>query len=162
MANKKITDLTELTVVASDDYLEIVDTSENTSKKISRENLTGIPLTSFTESDATVIGWSGTPTKQINYFVMGKLLLMSIFVTGTSNATTASVTIPSGLTSASQGVPQTMPVRVVDNGVVMQAPGMAILEDNGTVIQFYLDYSGSGFTASGTKEVTGNFAWIIA
>jgi hypothetical protein len=39
MANKKITDLTELTEVASDDYLEIVDTSANASKKISRENL---------------------------------------------------------------------------------------------------------------------------
>lgn len=41
MANKKITDLTELTEAASDDYLEIVDTSANTSKKISLENLTG-------------------------------------------------------------------------------------------------------------------------
>lgn len=39
MANKKITDLTELTAAASDDYLEIVDTSANTSNKISRENL---------------------------------------------------------------------------------------------------------------------------
>ena len=39
MANKKITDLTELTEAASDDYLEIVDTSANTSKKISLENL---------------------------------------------------------------------------------------------------------------------------
>lgn len=41
MANKKITDLTELTAAASDDYLEIVDTSVNTSKKISLENLAG-------------------------------------------------------------------------------------------------------------------------
>ena len=39
MADKKITDLTELTEVASDDYLEIVDTSANASKKITRENL---------------------------------------------------------------------------------------------------------------------------
>lgn len=124
-------------------------------------NGTYIPLTNFASSNATVTGWSGTPTKIITYVVIGKLLLMSIFVTGTSNATTASVTIPSGLTSASQGVPQILPVRVVDNGVVMQAPGMAVLENNGTVIQIYLDYSGSGFTASGTKEVTGNFAWII-
>ena len=41
MADKKITDLTELTAAASDDYLEIVDTSANTSNKISRENLAG-------------------------------------------------------------------------------------------------------------------------
>ena len=37
MANKKITDLTELTAAASDDYLEIVDTSETLPKK-SHEN----------------------------------------------------------------------------------------------------------------------------
>ena len=39
MADKKITDLPEIPEVADDDYLEIVDTSANTSKKISRENL---------------------------------------------------------------------------------------------------------------------------
>ena len=39
MANKKITDLPEIPEVADDDYLEIVDTSANTSNKISRENL---------------------------------------------------------------------------------------------------------------------------
>ena len=51
MADKKITDLTALTAVASDDYLEIVDTSASASKKISREILSGwyfltTPLTS--------------------------------------------------------------------------------------------------------------------
>jgi hypothetical protein len=39
MADKKITDLPEIPEVADDDYLEIVDTSANTSNKISRENL---------------------------------------------------------------------------------------------------------------------------
>jgi hypothetical protein len=51
MANKKITDLTELTEAASDDYLEIVDTSANTSKKISLENLTGGLATSTHNHD---------------------------------------------------------------------------------------------------------------
>ena len=51
MANKKITDLTELTEAASDDYLEIVDTSANTSKKISLENLTGGLATSTHSHD---------------------------------------------------------------------------------------------------------------
>jgi hypothetical protein len=41
MADKKITGLPELTAVAANDYLEIVDTSTNTSKKISRETLAG-------------------------------------------------------------------------------------------------------------------------
>ena len=56
MANKKITDLTELTAAASDDYLEIVDTSANTSKKISRENLTGWH---FLTTPLTSTSWDG-------------------------------------------------------------------------------------------------------
>ena len=56
MANKKITDLTELTEAASDDYLEIVDTSANASKKISRENLTGWH---FLTTPLTSTSWDG-------------------------------------------------------------------------------------------------------
>jgi hypothetical protein len=56
MANKKITDLTELTEVASDDYLEIVDTSANASKKISRENLT---VWHFLSTPLTSTSWDG-------------------------------------------------------------------------------------------------------
>ena len=56
MADKKITDLTELTEVASDDYLEIVDTSANTSNKISRENLTGWH---FLTTPLTSTSWDG-------------------------------------------------------------------------------------------------------
>jgi len=56
MANKKITDLTELTAAASNDYLEIVDTSANASKKITRENLTGWH---FLTSPLTSTAWDG-------------------------------------------------------------------------------------------------------
>jgi hypothetical protein len=56
MANKKITDLTELTVAASDDYLEIVDTSANASKKITRDNLSGWH---FLTSPLTSTAWDG-------------------------------------------------------------------------------------------------------
>lgn len=56
MANKKITDLTELTAVASADYLEIVDTSANASKKITRENLSGWH---FLTSPLTSTAWDG-------------------------------------------------------------------------------------------------------
>ncbi len=56
MANKKITDLTELTKVASDDYLEIVDTSANASKKITRDNLSGWH---FLTTPLTSTSWDG-------------------------------------------------------------------------------------------------------
>ena len=56
MANKKITDLTELTAAATDDYLEIVDTSAAESKKISRENLAGWH---FLTTPLTSTSWDG-------------------------------------------------------------------------------------------------------
>ena len=56
MANKKITDLTELTAAATDDYLEIVDTSAAESKNISRENLAGWH---FLTSPLTSTDWDG-------------------------------------------------------------------------------------------------------
>jgi len=56
MANKKITNLTELTVAASDDYLEIVDTSANASKKITRDNLSGWH---FLTTPLTSTSWDG-------------------------------------------------------------------------------------------------------
>ncbi len=56
MANKKITDLTELTVAASNDYLEIVDTSANASKKITRDNLSGWH---FLTTPKTSTSWDG-------------------------------------------------------------------------------------------------------
>lgn len=56
MADKKITGFTELTAAASDDYLEIVDTSTNTSKKISRETLAGWY---FLSTPLTSTSWDG-------------------------------------------------------------------------------------------------------
>lgn len=56
MADKKITDLTELTAPAANDYLEIVDTSTNTNKKISRETLAGWY---FLSTPLTSTAWDG-------------------------------------------------------------------------------------------------------
>ena len=56
MANKKITDLSELTAVASDDMLEIVDTSTSFSMKITRSNLAGW---TFLTTPLTSTSWDG-------------------------------------------------------------------------------------------------------
>ena len=110
MANKKITDLTELTAAANDDYLEIVDTSANTSKKISHENLiashdhdgTYIPLTNFVESTPTVTASSGTFTTvscYARYLTIGKMRFYSgtVYIANAGSATgTLRVPIPTG------------------------------------------------------------------
>ena len=82
MADKKITDLTELTEAASDDYLEIVDTSANASKKITRENLIGFAGTwqSYTVSwtAATTNPSIGNGTLAGRYTQIGKSVIYSI------------------------------------------------------------------------------------
>ena len=57
MADKKITDLDELTTVAGDDWLEVVDTSAGLSKKIQRSNLISVPV--FLSTPLTSTAWDG-------------------------------------------------------------------------------------------------------
>ena len=57
MADKKITDLGELTTVAGDDWLEIVDTSAGLSMKIQRNNLVSVPV--FLTTPLTSTSWDG-------------------------------------------------------------------------------------------------------
>ena len=79
MANKKITDLTELTAAATDDYLEIVDTSANTSKKISYGNLIDANAGTWqsytpTWTASTTNPSIGNGTLSGRYFQIGKLV----------------------------------------------------------------------------------------
>ena len=92
MANKKITDLTELTEAASDDYLEIVDTSANTSKKISYGNL--IDANAGTWQSYTVSWTAATTNPSIGngtlsgrYTQIGKTVIGSISLTMGSTTT---------------------------------------------------------------------------
>lgn len=57
MADKKITELPELTAVAADDWLEIVDTSTGLSKRIQRSNLVSTPV--FLTTPLTSTDWDG-------------------------------------------------------------------------------------------------------
>lgn len=109
MANKKITDLTELTVAASDDYLEIVDTSANASKKITRENL--ISSSGGWQSWTPTIGYvggSGTPTISANgrYTIVGKIVYLLLTGWLTRNGAThayLTFTLPTSVATFGSG-----------------------------------------------------------
>lgn len=130
---------------------------------LASHNHTGtyIPLNNFAGFTSTLTGWAATPNQQVTYVVIGKLLLMAFYATGTSNATSARATLPAGITGATQGVSQYLPCRITNAGTLQATPGMAVLASNGTYIDFYLNFAGAAFTNSGTKTITGTFAWII-
>jgi len=149
MANKKITDYDELTAAASDDYLEIVDTSVTTNKRISRENLAGwhflaTPLTS-TSWDGDNKGTGDRATVDLSA-VFGvpagvKAVLMSIQTTG--NAANDYIRF-----GPNDGNNFTLTCRTQVANQIMHASGIVPCDANGDVYCY----------TSGTVE--GVWVWI--
>jgi hypothetical protein len=109
------------------------------------------PWTDYSSS-STVVGWSSFTTKIIHYKKVGKLVFVNYNIQGTSNATTASFTLP--FTPATYTV---FPVgRAVDNGVYVNTHPFGHTETGKW--SFYLSANGSeAWTASGTKMIRGQF-----
>ena len=156
MANKKITDLTELTAAASDDYLEIVDTSANTSKKISRENLIG-SSGGWQSWTPTVTGWAAGYTCNARYCKVGKLVSVKIQIMGTSNSTNVYITLP--FASVADSVFAW--AYALDNGTAQATPAYVVL-DSTSRIRVLLDATGKPWTASGGKRVMTTFTYEAA
>jgi hypothetical protein len=139
-----------------------VFTSSNstlTSKSVA-DTLTALGIGAWTDYSAssTVVGWAATPTKEILYCKVGKIVFVSFYITGTSNATGASFTLPdtaSGFNGAA--------CRVKDNGSWLETPGWIDITGAATVsISVNCGDGSVVFTSSGAKVVHGTFAYGIA
>jgi len=109
----------------------------------------------------TLVGWSGSPLQYAYYSVIGKMLHLWLFANGTSNSTTTSFTLPTGVS----GLPGTLYVpfgRCADNGSLVAGYSMAELFTGGSVVTLYKDGSGTTWTASGTKYVYGHIVIPLA
>lgn len=122
---------------------------------------TDIP-SSATSYTATLVGWSGTPTQAMKYVRIGKLMILIIYISGTSNSTTATATLPSGITAMALGYTQYAQMRVMNAGSTPGSWGMAALSSGSSTISFYLNQSGGGWTNSGTKTIEGTFVFLTA
>jgi len=122
---------------------------------------TDIP-SSATLYTATLVGWSGTPTQAMKYVRIGKLMILTIYISGTSNTTTATATLPSGITAMALGYTQYAPMRVMNAGSMPGSWGMAALSSGGSTISFYVNQGGGGWTNSGTKTIEGTFVFLTA
>lgn len=91
-------------------------------------------------------GWSGIDGAT-RYTKIGKTVMVLVDVYGTSNATTASITLP--FTAVTGG--GVSMVRATSN----TNKSIGIAQISGTTATFYADAAGSAFASSGAKDING-------
>jgi hypothetical protein len=96
-----------------------------------------------------VQGFSSTTSDNVYYKRIGKTLFMSIDISGTSNATGLTFTLPNAVAS----LRMTHILRIRDNGT--WAIGYGTTAASGTTFSVQATITGGSFTASGTKSVRG-------
>ena len=89
-------------------------------------------------------------------------MILTIYISGTSNTTTATATLPSGITAMALSYSQYAPMRVMNAGSAPSSWGMAALLSGGSTINFYINQAGDGWTNSGTKTIEGTFIFLTA
>lgn len=108
----------------------------------------------------TTSGWSGTPTTVFRYLKLGKICFLFIYVSGTSNAVTASITnLPFPSANVTNGQVSQL-FRGVNNSSQVNN-GQAYIPPNSSTIQFFPDVNSGNWTAAGTKVVDGYAGFYI-
>jgi len=104
---------------------------------------------------SSVAGWAATPTVVVYTKKLGKTIFVSYNITGTSNANSATFSVP--YTAAAAPAAQYGSGYAVNNGGTA-AIGLVAMTGGGTTIQTFKDMVGSNnWTTSGTKTVIGQF-----
>lgn len=109
---------------------------------------------------STIVGWSSFTTQYIGYAIIGKTAFLTFVLSGTSNSTATTFTIPSAITPLTAfGSSVENAVRVVNNG--SGAIGAIRLSGNSLTITGLSSASSSTWTGSGTKQFSGSISFPI-
>lgn len=109
---------------------------------------------------STVTGWSSFTNKIIRYTVVGKVCIVSFRLNGTSNATSASFTIP--FTNVNV-VSRVRGCYAKNNGTALTNGGIVWNDSGSATITIYTDWAlTAGWTASGVKDIVGTIEVEIA
>ncbi|KKN36236.1 hypothetical protein LCGC14_0775660 [marine sediment metagenome] len=109
---------------------------------------------------STIVGWAATPTKNIWYKKIGNLVFVNYYITGTSNATNVTFTLPYTTKNSTQANIASA-ARVTDNGTLSGTSGLLYLTANSNTAAVYTGWDAAAWTNSGTKTVQGQF-WYEA
>jgi hypothetical protein len=116
-----------------------------------------VALTNYS-STSTVSGWSGSPTISIWYKLVGKTLTVYYSISGTSNSTSASFTLPYSVNSSLPTIYQSM---VAVNNGVDDTDGRSQISSGSATVNLQR-FAGAAWTASNTKVCIGLIVCEIA
>ncbi len=106
---------------------------------------------------STIVGWTSFTTKKIFYKQLGALVFVSFNLSGTSNSTTTTFTVPIAANATNPNVD--VACATLDNGAPVV--GMAQIPAGSSTVGGYTTYLGAAWTASGTKQFVGQFFYSI-
>lgn len=109
-------------------------------------------------SSSTIVGWAAGYSKNIYYKKMGKMVYVDYNIQGTSNANTASFTVPYTAAARSDFVNAV----TVDNGGELLHICRGYLASGETQVVMFKEGYWNAWTASGTKFVVGNFWYVTS
>jgi len=112
----------------------------------------------------TATGWSATTIRTSKWSQVGKTVTILFHISGTSNATGASMTLPVAAKAGTNVYYEGMLLSTVDASTNPTNPGKAFVDPatNASLCTFYKDISGGLWTASGTKAMRGTLVYEAA
>jgi hypothetical protein len=108
---------------------------------------------------STITGWSSFTEKLIYYYEIGNMVWVNFAISGVSNATSASFTLPS---TTAAGVVSTAAIQVEDNGTTQADSGLAQVTAGSATVNCYKEMDATVFTNSGNKGVGGQLFYVKA
>ncbi len=103
-----------------------------------------------------LVGFSSTTLNKGYYYVVGKLVFITYYISGTSNSGGLEFNLPSGLPSKANNAlaVESLTSLIINNGVAIPQGYRAYTDPVSNASKVIVQYS---FTASGTKAVRGQF-----
>lgn len=110
----------------------------------------------------TLAGFSSAATLLVTYKKIGKFVFVHFVISGTSNATTFTFTVPNA--SANASIPfHGVGTNVINNTVASATPAWIVMSANTNIIQIFRDgILGTTWTSSGLKQAAGQFFYEAA
>lgn len=112
---------------------------------------------------STIVGWSAFTTKKISYRRVQKLVYVEFQLEGTSNATSATFTLPfTRVTSGSFAFTFPLAGDIQDNSAAVTTNAYGQISSASATVTTAISAAGTGWTNSGTKRIAGTFFYESA